>query len=100
MPAAARTESPMPHRDRPRGHPSEQVVFRCPKELLEKAEALGRRSRTDAQVELLDLATDVRDALGERWPQVVALAAREQVKDGEALGKLACEALERGKGRR
>lgn len=99
MPAAASTESPMPHRDRPRGHPSEQVVFRCPKELLEKAEALGRRSRTDALVELLDLAVDAMGALGDRWPQVVAVAASEQVSDGKALGQLAREALEK-KGRR
>lgn len=99
MPVAARVEAPMPHKDRPRGHPSEQVVFRCPKELLETVEALGRRSRTDAIVELLDLARDAREALGERWPEVVSLAAREQVSDGAALAQLARESLE-SKGRK
>lgn len=101
MPAAARTAQPMPYRDRPRGHPTRILTFRPPVELVKEAEGLKRRSLSDALVEMLDLYVDARAALGDLWPEVMARAARDGVTDGEALGRIAKEALERGgKGKR
>jgi hypothetical protein len=79
-------------------------TFRIPAEVVKKAEGMGAYSLTDAVVELLDQAQAIREVLGEEfWSEVRSRAAREDLYEGQALGKvlgqLAREALEK-KGKR
>lgn len=82
---------------RKRGHPTTQVVFRCPDELVKVIDTLAR-DRTPGVIRLLDQAVDSRDVLGERgWFEVQAYASANGLTEGEALGRLALEALKKTK---
>jgi hypothetical protein len=100
--AARRAEDvQMRTRVRKRGHPSEQISFRCPSELVRAIEDAGS-DKTEGATRLLDRAVDARNELGEFWTDVEIRAYREQITEGEALGRIAREALERdrkGRGR-
>lgn len=91
----APTEVTLKKRMRKRGHPSKMVGFRCPEELLVVANAEGE-DQTDGLVILLDRGTDVRVEIGEElWREVGVLAHRQGITEGQAVGRLAREALER-----
>lgn len=95
MAVAASREEPvqMRTRMRKRGHPSEPLAFRCPKELLRAVEDAGA-DKTEGAIRLLDRAVDARAELGDFWAAVEMRAYRDQVTEGEALGRIAREALE------
>jgi hypothetical protein len=80
-------------RQRERGHPTEHIGFRCPKELVEAAATLDR-DRSKGLVRLLDQAHDARIELGQLWVEIEVFARREGISEGAALGRLAREALE------
>jgi hypothetical protein len=80
-------------RVRKRGHPSTMIGFRCPDEILEVADREG--TRTEGVVALLDRAVDARSVLGEAWVEVIVRAHREGITEGEALGRIALEAIQR-----
>jgi hypothetical protein len=64
-------------------------TFRIPAELIKALEEMGAYSVTDAIVQLLDQALAVRETLGEeQWAEVRARAAREELYEGRALGKV------------
>lgn len=72
---------------RKRGHPSEQINFRCPEELVQAIDAEGE-DRTDGLVVMLDRANDAKQELGDEWMEVVVFAHREGITEGQALGRL------------
>ena len=81
-------------RERKRGHPSKMIGFRCPEELLEAADSEGR-VRTEGLIALLDRGHDAKEELGRDWVEVVVLAHREGITEGQALGRLAKASIER-----
>jgi len=81
-------------RERTRGHPTEHVGFRCPTELLEAASAEAPE-RSKGIVTMLDRAFDAKEELGKDWIEVVVLAHREGITEGQALGRLARAGLGR-----
>lgn len=100
MPAAARREDPvqMTTRKRGRGWKTAPLGFRCPVELIEAIEAIG--DRTVGATILLDRAVDAEKELGDLWRQVLVRAVEDGCTQGEALGRLARETLEKKGGRR
>lgn len=93
MLAKKRVEEPVRKR-RERGHPSKMTGFRCPLELLEAADA---EDGVQAQglIALLDRAVDAKRVMGRDWTEVMSLAFRENITEGEALARLALDALGR-----
>lgn len=82
-------------RVRKRGdEPREFVGFKCPEGLIAMAASLGR-TRSEGLVRMLDAYADVRRELGEQWVEVEILAYREKITEGEALARLAAEALKK-----
>ena len=99
MGLAKREEEPQVRKVRKRGHPSTMIGFRCPDELLEVADKQG--TRTEGLIALLDQAVDAQGVLGDAWVEVIVRAHREGITEGEALGRIALEAVHRErKGRR
>lgn len=86
-------------RYRGKGHPVDFVGFQCPRELREAADQEGD-SRTEGMIVLLDRAVQSKDELGDLWTEVLVRAAREQITEGEALGRFAREAIEAQKKQR
>lgn len=85
-----------PTRRRAKGFESELVAFRCPTEILPVIDSIDV-SRTAGLVRLLDQAIDARTAFGDLWIELEVRAHREGISEGEALGRLAREALKRQK---
>lgn len=83
-------------RRRERGHPTEAVGFRCPEELIGAAKSLDR-DLSKGMIRMLDRANDAARELGDLWIEVEILAHREGITEGEALGRLARDALKRQK---
>lgn len=81
------TEAHM-RRERKRGHPTEQLGFRCPEELMRAIEGEGP-DKSAAAIAMLDRAADAKTELGKDWIEVVVLAHREGVTEGQALARLA-----------
>lgn len=79
---------------RKRGHPANQLNFRCPDELREAAKREGE-DLTDGLIVLLDRGNDAKAALGDLWIEVVVFAHRQGITEGEALGRLAKVTLEK-----
>lgn len=76
-------------RIRKRGHESEAVRSNLPKELVDEADAEGGGNRTLGLTTMLDRASDAKRTLGPAYFEVIALAFKENVTEGEALGRLA-----------
>ena len=74
--------------NRKRGSPTEAVNFRCPKELVDFAQAHGR-SLSEGMVRLLDIGRDAMTEIGDLWPELEVYAVREGITESEAVGKLA-----------
>lgn len=91
---AAAAETDVKGRRREQGHPTQMVGFRCPEELLDVANKIGA-NQTAGLVLLLDLANDAIRAMGKDWIEVEVLAHRADLEVGEALARLAKEALDR-----
>jgi hypothetical protein len=98
MLAKRKAEEPV-RRRRERGHPSKMTGFRCPLELLEAADA-EEAVQAQGLIALLDRAVDAKREMGKEWSEVMTLAFRENITEGEALGRLAMEALGRDKKKR
>lgn len=82
-------------RQRKRGHPSKMVGFRCPEELLDAADREGE-DRTEGLVLLLDRGDDAKTELGSKdWAEVVVRAYREGITEGQALGRMVKELLDK-----
>lgn len=98
---ATRGEPNVRTRIRKYGHPSEKLHVRCPTELMRAIDVAGG-NRSEGTVRLLDRAVDAQTVLGDLWAEVEVRAYREQITEGEALGRWAREAIERerGKGRK
>lgn len=73
---------------RERGHPTEQLGFRCPIELLEAVKAEDP-DKTAGAIALLDIVADAKEAMGDDWVEVLVYAHRNNVYPGEALARLA-----------
>jgi len=74
---------------RKRGHESEPVRSNLPKELIDEADGEGGGNRTLGLTTMLDRASDAKRVLGQAYFEVIALAFRETITEGEALGRLA-----------
>lgn len=82
-------------RFRKRGHPTEKVQFRCPKELVEAMDKEGE-DRTDGLVAMLDRANDTKlEAGDEAWLFVMVRAYKEGITEGQAIGRYLQEAVDR-----
>jgi hypothetical protein len=86
----------MRRRARKRGHPTKMVGFRCPLELLDAAAQEGE-GQTDGLVTILDRGNDAKLELGDEWVEVMVMAHREGITEGQALGRIARMALARYK---
>lgn len=85
---------------RPRGHPTTQINWRCPDEIVKVIDTEGE-DRSDGLMILLDRAVDAKAVLGDLWVEVIVKAHREGITEGEALGRIAKAAIEKEtKGRR
>lgn len=90
----------MQRKVRPRGHPSVQRSIRIPRELVPVLETAGH-SLADGAERLWDIAHDAASEVGDEWHEVVAVAQREKITEGAALGRLAKAAIAAAKkGRR
>lgn len=87
-------------RERKPDHPKEFLGLQCPKELTKKAREIGR-TKTEGVIRLLDIAADAFTEAtkddGSVWFQLQVYASQNGITEGEALGRLALEALKKGK---
>lgn len=80
--------------DRKRGHPIVRMSLRCPEELVGPITAIGS-DFTDGALAHLDTSVDARAELGDLWSEVEVRSHRDGITEGQALGRLAREALKR-----
>lgn len=101
MAVAARREESVQVRTRvwPRGTKTQPLAFRCPLEVHDAVMEAASGDKTAGALRLLVLAMDAQKELGDLWVQVEVRAVQENITEGEALGRIAREALEK-KGRR
>lgn len=74
-------------RNRPRGHPTEYLGIRVPKELADAARDEGP-NQSQGCIALMDLGFEAKRALGKEWIEVIIRAHREGVTEGEAVGRM------------
>lgn len=98
--ALANREQAMRVRERPRGAPTKQTSVRLPKDQMDQIGDKGGpygQSFAASVERLLDVGLDAIKELGQdNWTTEIQIRAiREQITEGEALGRYAREAIER-----
>lgn len=83
-------------RVRERGHDRVPFGSKMPKELVVAAEKIGRGNRSGGVERLLDIAVDAMKEIGDDlWVRVELYAHENKITEGEALGRLALDALKK-----